>query len=234
MCTLLVATRTVPGYPVILAHNRDELLARAWAPVQADASGWSPRDRAQGGTWLGLGRRGLLVAITNRMGEQSDEPVRSRGLLCAEALAAGTRAEALARVTGALERDHYHGFNLFLADAEGATALVQEQGKLRRIELLPGVHVITSVHHVDPAPLEPWRMEQEAVAAQGREALLAVWEAALRRHEVGPGGHVFCKHLGQYGTSSSSLISLDEEGRATWRMSHGPPCTHRYEPVELS
>ncbi len=60
MCTVVALIRPGHAFPVMLAANRDEMLARAWDPPGP----WWPdlpgvvggRDREGGGTWLGINR----------------------------------------------------------------------------------------------------------------------------------------------------------------------------------
>src|SRR5580658_739270 len=87
MCTILLAWRCFPDTPIVLAANRDELIARASAPPGLlHASPWvvGGRDLVAGGTWLAVARGGTICAVTNRHPDSGD-PVppdpsrRSRG-----------------------------------------------------------------------------------------------------------------------------------------------------------
>src|SRR5689334_12777158 len=94
MCTLVVATRLVPGFPLVVAANRDERLSRAASPPAFDGRGFiAPRDEVAGGTWLGLNRHGVFVGVTNRFGVAKDDARESRGELVIEGLAAETAAQ---------------------------------------------------------------------------------------------------------------------------------------------
>src|SRR5438552_18738956 len=65
VCTLAVFVRVFPAWPLVVAANRDEFLARpATAPLLLRAA--SPRavggrDPTAGGPWLGVTERGLVA-----------------------------------------------------------------------------------------------------------------------------------------------------------------------------
>ncbi|BCG45977.1 hypothetical protein GEOBRER4_n0752 [Citrifermentans bremense] len=68
MCTLLLAYRAHPRYPLVLLANRDEYYQRP----TARASFWEDapqlfggRDLLHGGTWLGITTTGRIAALTN-------------------------------------------------------------------------------------------------------------------------------------------------------------------------
>lgn len=68
MCLILLAYRSHPDYPLIVAANRDEFLDRPTEPARF----WKDhpdllagRDGVGGGTWMGITRRGRFAALTN-------------------------------------------------------------------------------------------------------------------------------------------------------------------------
>lgn len=80
MCVLAIFLE--PG-GLTVAANRDEALARPSAPpAEIEAGIVAGRDLEAGGTWLGLNRHGLFVAVTNR-----NHPARSRGMISRGSLA---------------------------------------------------------------------------------------------------------------------------------------------------
>jgi hypothetical protein len=69
VCTILLAWRAHPGVPIVLAANRDELIARpSQSPgvLQTHPLVLGGRDLVAGGTWLAVGIDGTLCAVTNR------------------------------------------------------------------------------------------------------------------------------------------------------------------------
>jgi uncharacterized protein with NRDE domain len=119
MCTLIVLHRCFADAELLVAANRDEYLERpAEGPQLRSWNGRSvvaPRDVRAGGTWLGLNDAGVFAALTNRPNPVPDPARRSRGLLVADALAAGTAAEAITRLAELPART-YDPFNLAVFD----------------------------------------------------------------------------------------------------------------------
>lgn len=234
MCTLIVIHRRVTGAPLVVAANRDEFYARpAEGPaLRESASGATvaPRDVLAGGTWLGLSERGVFAAVTNRRCPDPDPARRSRGLAVADALAAGSAAEAAGRLAE-LPRAAYNPMNLFVADAERAFQLVYEDTPVVE-EVAPGVSV---VGNTDPNALDVPKvaraMEQAAAAAVlSPDAALDALADVCRSHdgEDGPLSDT-CVHTESYGTRSSLLLVLSErpdESRLLY--ADGPPCENEY------
>ena len=87
MCVLAMLVAYNTGSPLIVAANRDEFYDRPAEEPQALEPGVvGGRDLRGGGTWLGINRRGLFVAITNRAAPERTPDSWSRGLLAREAL----------------------------------------------------------------------------------------------------------------------------------------------------
>ncbi|MCX7180793.1 MAG: NRDE family protein, partial [Proteobacteria bacterium] len=88
MCLVLVAWRVHPGYPLVVAANRDEFFARSTAPAVfwKDAPKvLAGRDLEAGGTWMGITRTGRFAALTNfRDPAQNRSGAPSRGGLVAD------------------------------------------------------------------------------------------------------------------------------------------------------
>src|SRR5579863_1043129 len=145
MCTLVAAVGQFPGYPLVVAANRDERLDRAASPPRL----WpgttpfiAPRDEVAGGTWLGVNARGLFVGITNRFGVPVDPQRRSRGQIVVEALAAPSARELHSRMAR-FPAEEFNPFHLLYADAEDAFVTWFDGQARQQAELGRGVHVVT-------------------------------------------------------------------------------------------
>src|SRR5262249_15865631 len=119
MCTLAIFFKAFADYPVIVAANRDEYLARPALPpttLTETPHILGGKDLRASGTWLGMTQHGLVGGLLNRRnGTQDNNPaLRSRGLLCLDALRFATAAEAARSVAGQSGRD-YNPFNLLIA-----------------------------------------------------------------------------------------------------------------------
>src|SRR5580700_6303093 len=91
MCTLVVAVGQFPGFPLVVAANRDERLDRLATPPRLWPGAMpfvAPRDEVAHGTWLGINAAGLFVGITNRFGVPADPTKASRGGIVLDALSA--------------------------------------------------------------------------------------------------------------------------------------------------
>ncbi|GAB3311921.1 hypothetical protein EI982_04150 [Haloplanus rallus] len=256
MCTLTLAWQTFVDAPVLVAANRDERRDRPAEPPEWTGSTpavIAPRDAEAGGTWIGYNDAGLFVGITNRpMANPTAE--RSRGLLVDDALREPDARSAARLVERAVETDGYDGFNLVVADRSGAF-LFEWDGRLRTHRLDPGVHVVVNSGAalggggavVDafrtPGPDDdddgdPNRAAEQAANARAVRAALTpepgeAADAWLDRAGTVLGDHEFgvCIHADGYGTRSSSLLRLDDDG-GTYRFADGPPCETPYRRVE--
>ena len=122
MCLILFSFNTQPGFRLILAANRDEFYARPTQPLSAwaDAPGvYGGRDLKEGGTWLGISRRGRLAALTNYRDPAHQLPqAPSRGLLINRFLTdVAPPADYLEQLQKTAFR--YNGFNLLAGDQTG-------------------------------------------------------------------------------------------------------------------
>jgi len=233
MCTLIALHRCVPGLPLVIAANRDEHLDR---PSEGPALRLgpagplvAPRDRREGGTWLGVNGAGLFAGVTNRPAPARDPRRRSRGLLVLDALGAGSAAEA-ARALEMLPVGAYNPFNLLVADGEDAfVATYEEEVKVRALE--PGVHVIGNADPGDRAVPKVARLlgEAERAAAAGAGGVLDALAALCRRH-LGCENPLdeTCIHTPAYGTRSSTLLAAGG-ARQALRYADGPPCRSDYD-----
>ena len=208
MCTLAVAFQVDRRWPIVVAANRDERLARAaegWA-VREPAAGpryAAPRDVLAGGTWIGVSEAGVFAAVTNHHapGKASDRARRSRGELVGRALAHRTAREARAALAVG-SAAAYNPFHLLVADS-AAAFLWHFDGDGGALEdLSPGLHVVTESAADGRCPRgELVRARWPVEPDPGRlRALLTVH---------GAGREATCIHRGpQYGTRSSTVLRL--------------------------
>lgn len=243
MCTLVIAWQVLEDAPIGVAANRDESLDRPSSPpriIDGDPRAVAPSDDLAGGTWLGYNERSVLVGLSNRWVDRELEGDRSRGLLVRDLLRTQSADDAAASVESAVVADTYQPFNLVVADFE--TALVFEwDGGLRVTDLDPGVHVVLNAGWNDRFVEVNGR--DDAVARQADSAhrlrdVLTVEtgeraETWLERAAAVLADHSFgvCVHGDGFGTRSSSLIALFEDGDASYRFADGPPCRNDYRSV---
>jgi uncharacterized protein with NRDE domain len=228
MCTLAVAFRMYPGYPLVVAANRDERLDRPAGPPRkwpGEVPFFAPVDLVGGGSWLGLNARGLFVGVTNRFGVERDHARESRGTLVTESLRAPSAA-ALHDTLSRLAPSRFNAFHLFYADRDDAFITWSDGTAVRQQRLSPGLHVITerSVGGEDHSRTElvrsRWPKRNPVPSAEELSALLAI------HHEDDPLGST-CVHAPafNYGTRSSLVLMLAETPASSrWLWADAPPC----------
>jgi hypothetical protein len=236
MCTLIALHRCVDRARLVIAANRDEYYDRpSEGPALRSISSGSilaPLDVRAGGTWFGVNPQRVFVALTNRPSQAPDPALRSRGHVVTDALA-GYSAVAAARILGAIPAGIHNPFNAFVSDGERAFTLVyEEKGELSELE--PGAHV---VGNADPNDRSNPKIAHVLDAAEQASELplQGAFEALhriCRQHDCGgPHGSLGdpCVHLGQYGTRSSFLLSMDAQGDERLLYADGPPCEAEYD-----
>jgi uncharacterized protein with NRDE domain len=236
MCTLIALHRCYPTAHLLVAANRDEFLMRPASGPQVHE--WrgrrviAPIDERAGGTWLGLNDAGVFVALTNRPTQRLDASRRSRGLLVADALGSSSAAHA---AEGALQlaANAYNPFNLFVADAEHAFAVVYDEKPRVRV-LAPGAHVIGNADPNDNQVPKIARLlvEAERIARGPEEAALGALAALCRSHDARSDSPLesTCIHTAEYGTRSSTVLRRGSQRAAdVLRFASGAPCETAYE-----
>lgn len=161
MCLILLASGAHPRYSLIVAANRDE----AYTRPTATAAFWTDepdiyagRDLEQGGTWMGISRRGRFAAITNfRLGEPRRDAPRSRGELTRAFLSGSEDAPAyLQRVQD--RAGEYNGLSLIVGVPEQLWFFSNQNGAI--LPIANGVHGLSN-HLLD----EPWPKVKTGCAA---------------------------------------------------------------------
>lgn len=252
MCLLVVLHKVHPDAPLIVAANRDELLARpAVAMTTLQAS--SPRiiggrDELAGGTWLATNEHGVVAGLTNVPSRGTRDPaLRSRGELPLALAQYRTAADAVFHFARGFRPVEFNpcwllvgdGMNLFYVDMSGGNTPTVT-------ELSAGIHILEN------SPLRPDSPKAEAVRAmvsdlmaQRGDALVAALTTVLSSHtvprrilqhpdpaipvEVGAP----CVHAGIYGTRSSTIIRVTPGQAPRVLSADGPPCTAPFVDVTL-
>ncbi len=161
MCLLLLSYKAHPNYKMIIAANRDEFYNRPTAP----ASFWKEhpdllagKDLKEGGTWLGITKRGEFAALTNYRNPANfikDAP--SRGKLVLDFLTGGDSpknfVDALIK-NGRL----YNGFNLLLSYQSDLYYFSNQTQKLALLS--PGIYGLSN-HILDT----PWPKVEKSKAS---------------------------------------------------------------------
>ncbi|MDO8931113.1 MAG: NRDE family protein [Rhodocyclaceae bacterium] len=161
MCLILIAWRSHPDYPLLVAANRDEFFARPTAPAGfwADAPDiLAGRDLQAGGTWMGVSRGGRFAALTNFRDPASQRgDAASRGQLVAGFLRGKLSARDSLAAIAATAGD-YNGYNLLVGDGDTLAWSSNVTGAAR--SLPPGIYGVSN-HLLDT----PWPKVEAAKSA---------------------------------------------------------------------
>lgn len=233
MCLIVLGLFAHPRYPLVVAANRDEFLARP-----SEAAGFWPerpdllagRDLSAGGTWMGVTRSGRFAALTNvREPRAFDRTLPSRGELVVRFLEAPDAPLEHLR-TLAARGERRNGFNL-LAAAGGRLAWYSNKGSAPR-EVAPGVHAVSNGSLDEPWPKVD-RSASGLARILGRQDEVDPEElfALLADREGAPDGELPDTGVGLaaervlappfiaspgYGTRGTTLLLVPAEGRASF------------------
>lgn len=233
MCLALIAWRSHPDYPLVVAANRDEFYARATRPAAwwgQSVSLLAGRDEEAGGTWLGVNRRGRFALLTNvRAPSERNPHAPTRGALVVSALQSG--GSIATWLQNLAVRSHvYNGFNLLVGDAAPVREpeLHYHSNRLgeapRRLE--PGIYGLSNAFLDTPWPKVTRAVGRFACQLASRadpEALLALmadralapdhalpstgvpleWERVLSAIQIRANG---------YGTRATTVITVRNDG----------------------
>jgi uncharacterized protein with NRDE domain len=245
MCTLALYYKTFPGYPIVVAANRDEHYDRPSAPPAI--IGTSPtivagRDLRAGGTWLGINEYGLLVGILNRRqkpGTVARATYRSRGLLCLDLLRL-KQLDQLEQIFVDLAPADYPPFTVVCVDTDRACVAYNTDQAIERIWLSAGLHVFSNSFEFGAPSQKVDRVHErflELAAVRDRSisrgdyvdgAAKALGDHALGDHLSDPGAAI-CVHGDISGTVSSSIIFCsDAERQFQMYYCGGAPCRNPF------
>lgn len=216
MCTVVLLFRPSTEWPVLLGANRDEMLARPWAPPAAhwpDLPGVTGGlDKEGGGTWLAVDEHaGRVAAVLNRRGSLGPAAgKRSRGEL---------PLLALRQDLAGMDAASYRPFNLVVADRAGAWFLRGlGTGPVEARVLPPGLTMITAGEPDDAGdPRIARHRQQFAVAAAPVPPDWGKWPALLADAEGALAARLFIPDTGGFGTCSTQLVGIGPRVESLFR-----------------
>ena len=243
VCLLVVASRLVPGEPLIVGANRDEFLDRPATAITVLSAGppriLGGRDELSGGTWLAVNEHGVCAGLTNQpLGDARDPSRRSRGELPLALAGHRSARQAVDELVVAYRPDDYNGSwllvgdrtSLFFVDFTGATDPAA-------MELPPGIHVLENRALGEPSRKVDQVREALGTPAEG-DAVVAAFRSVLADHRIPEGDErsnaANCVHLEGFGTRSSCIVRVpDGRGLPRLWVADGPPCATPYETAAL-
>lgn len=244
MCLLAVLSHTVPGTPLMVAANRDELLTRPAVSMSvlqpASPRILGGRDSVASGTWLAVNEHGVVCGLTNLPNPSGTDPSRkSRGGLPLLAMA-HTTAESAARALGKeLRAEQYNPCWLVIADRSGVFYLdVTGFGAPGFVGLGRGAWILENRPILSDSPkADAVRLAFSRADGLDGDGWAIALHDAMKSHEVPERSkrtpasvrpletEAPCVHAGPYGTRSSMYVRVMAEGLPDVRFTDGPPCT---------
>jgi uncharacterized protein with NRDE domain len=251
MCLLAVLFRAHPDAPLIVAANRDELLARPATPMtwleESPPRIAGGKDLLAGGTWMAISESGLFAGLTNRPATGGRDPAkRSRGEIPL-ALARAAGAGGAMRLFDERFAPHASAFNpaWLLAGDREALHYIDLADEARHRALAPGLHVLENRALEAPSPkADHVRAMLAGVESLRGDTLTARLAAMLADHTIPEGARAAreakalerpleteanCVHAGIYGTRSAAILVVPAQGPPRIRYTKGPPCTTAWE-----
>lgn len=228
MCTLIALHRIVPGFPVVVAMNRDEFFDRPSRPPSLAAGPpriARPSDARAEGTWIGVNEHGVVAALSNRFAGPQDMSARSRGLLCLESLRMSTVQEAGAYVSEQTESHPFNPFHLLHLSSE-RVVLTAKETTVWASHGDRGLNVLTN-DGLNGEDARAVRVRQRLADATypSLDATVRTVRNALADHEK-VGGRSICHHGEETGTRSQTIVAVSDHGWRENRLwySEGPAC----------
>jgi uncharacterized protein with NRDE domain len=248
VCLLIVLSRVVPGWPLLVAANRDERLDRPAEPLTLLRSNGprtaGGRDLMAGGTWLALNDHGVVAGLTNKPAEEGRDPSkRSRGEIPLALTAAATAWDGVSSFQRSASPGDYNPCWALVGDRSSLYYVdVTQSAGVRSVELSPGIHVLEN-----KAMAEPSVKADHVLQLLGDVRGLRVDRVQARLRRVMTDHHInqapaddsdraqlaslasaCCVHAEHYGTRSSILIRLPASSSKppeVW-AAEGAACTH--------
>ncbi|XP_029296196.1 transport and Golgi organization protein 2 homolog isoform X2 [Cottoperca gobio] len=239
------------AYRLILAANRDEFYIRPskaadfWGSNSEILSGLDLECGREGGSWLGISKRGKLAAITNYMEGRVNPDVQGRGFLVSNFLMDKDLDSYSYLKKVSTEGHLYNGFNLITAEFKAKQDTVcyyGNRGSPEPIHLKPGIYGLSN------SLLEtPWRkllqgkrhftsaVSDQSLSCDGlvQELLNVLNNEELNTPDPiqeGQGnGYIqaqtaVCVRTPHYGTRTNTIILIDAEGNVTFTERTMPNC----------
>ena len=123
MCILFIYRKKNSAWPLLIATNRDEFYKREFYSPGFHWNGYpyiyAGKDKIGGGSWLGINKFGLCVAILNRKTNIQEKDFETRGSLVINALKFKSAIEAKDQIIKSFKKK-YRFFNLFISDIKDA------------------------------------------------------------------------------------------------------------------
>ena len=180
MCLLVFAWKTEPGFPLVVAANRDERLDRpAHAICMLQDRGpriLGGRDDLAGGTWLAVNEHGVVAGLTNRPSPGGRDPSkRSRGELPLMLAGQRTAEEGVIELSRRVQPGLYNPAWLLVGDRDALFYVELALDLPPSISPMPpGLHILENVGLGEPSPKVA---RIQALLKEAEAGGVPLWEA---------------------------------------------------------
>lgn len=246
MCLLVVCSRMVPGFPLVVGANRDERLDRPATPITVLRERYpriiGGRDELAGGTWLAVNDQGVVAGLTNRPSAFGRDPTRrSRGELPLALASSDSADEAVTTFAAKVQPSAYNSAWMLVGDRRSLHYIeLDGTSRLVRRVLGPGIHILENLA-ID-APSTKVDRARELLGDPSHltaDDLLERLTTVLADHHVSvPNQSVqaseadreaprrpACVHGDTYGTRSSMIVLVPEDEKPSRvHVADGRPC----------
>jgi uncharacterized protein with NRDE domain len=226
MCIIGAVMKEHPDYPLIIAANRDEFIARPAEQAHWWEEGFvAGKDIKQGGTWIGISREGKIGAVTNIRNpkEQNSFPY-SRGVLVPAWLTGGDLEAYMNK------KRSFAGFNLLYGTVDKLHYETNGNGKSETIE--NGIFALSNTVLGKEWPKTAFlKKELTAAPDMNKEELIEHLFKALSRNDPFPETELPDTGVGlelekslsppfinmtEYGTRCSTVILVSKNHQVTF------------------
>jgi uncharacterized protein with NRDE domain len=239
---VIAYSRVVPGTPLLIAANRDELRARPALAMDVlrdhDPRVLGGRDLVAGGTWLAVNEWGVVAALTNGRSTFSAgvarDPMRpSRGQIPLRLARHRTARDAVAELEQQVRSDAYAACFVLVGDRESLHYIAIGEGNLPVVrDLPPGAHVLENRPLEAVSPKAGFVRKRLPDATKPR-ALHQLW-ALLQNRTLPPMAGATARsrppeseaafvELGPYGTRWSGIVAIPKAGLPRFLYEEQPP-----------
>ncbi|HEY5272063.1 MAG TPA: NRDE family protein [Acidimicrobiales bacterium] len=245
VCLLVVCSRVVPSFPLVVAANRDERLDRPATPItvlrESGPRVLGGRDELAGGTWLAVNDHGVVAGLTNRPSALGKDPTRrSRGELPLLLASAESAAHGVSTLAARVRPSEYNAAWMLVGDRRSLHYVeLDGESRLVHLALAPGIHILENL--AIGAPSTKVDRARELLGDPSHlsfDALLERLTGVLADHVSEPDRSVplseaenrsarrpACVHGDAYGTRSSMIVVVpDNEEPSRVYVADGRPC----------
>jgi len=227
MCLVTVSWQNHPEYPLIIRANRDEFFERSTAKIHLWESGfYAGKDLKSGGTWMGFNPNGRWSLLTNYRDFKHPRTAQiSRGKLVQDFLEGSMSPKDYMEAVQT-NQDKYDGFNLLVSDSENLFYFSNYGQEIMKVP--SGIHGLSNGLLNDPWPKVELAKSQLAKQVEERILSVSLMDILTSKEtypleklpntgipnemEIGLSAQ-FIRLGGNYGTVSSTVLTLDKFGK---------------------